>query len=604
MLFSRLAPLLSFSLRPSSSRSSSLRFAMLRLSSLRPSFGRFGPALLLALATVLARPEPLRAEIGSYLLFDMADGRILAAHEPTALWYPASITKLMTAYATFQAVERGEIKLTSPVTISPQANQQPPSRMGFPVGTVLTVETALRILMTKSANDVAFALAEAVGGTLAGFIDRMNAAAAEIGMTASFYDNPHGLPNEKQVTTARDIALLMMALAEDFPERADFFSMNAVRLGSRNIVNHNALLRQVPGADGFKTGFICASGFNVAASATRNGRRLGAVVLGGLTTRERNERTAELLEKGFRALTEGGSVALDGFDEPDGRLDLRPVSGTTLTLGTVEDLGTVSGLVNPADAEAVDRRAEVCGARRPITRYSDGTVGSVAEVEAQRAKVAAYRLKAAARESLRAEVLSAPRPAPVVFAAPGELSAAAPRRLADAAFIPAGWSPAADGSLPPLHPSRPLAASSDPIADAAAPHPTQAGTVVADASGPSTPLAATAPAGAAPSGSSDPDRLAPAGWLPSPAFPIPNPLEDADLRSAPTPPDAELPLTYLGATIPLNPFPIALGGADTERPEPLSGTIVGGGRAPIPLLRPLRETTPTEGETDRQGNTG
>ncbi len=173
-------------------------------------------ALVAVLAAALLRPDPAEAEVGSYLLFDMADGTILAEHEATALWYPASITKLMTAYVTFQAIEKGELKLTSPVKVSPQANQQPPSRMGFPVGTTLTVETALRILMTKSANDIAFALAEAVGGTLAGFVDRMNAAADEIGMTASAYDNPHGLPNTKQVTTARDIAVLMMALAQDF----------------------------------------------------------------------------------------------------------------------------------------------------------------------------------------------------------------------------------------------------------------------------------------------------------------------------------------------------------------------------------------------------
>ncbi|UOM36056.1 D-alanyl-D-alanine carboxypeptidase family protein [Acuticoccus sp. I52.16.1] len=497
------------------------------------------PALVAAVN--LVRPVPARAEVGSYLLFDMADGTILADYEATALWYPASITKLMTAYVTFQAIADGRLKLTSPVKISPQASQQPPSRMGFPVGTTLTVETALRILMTKSANDIAFALAEAVGGTLGGFVDRMNAAAAQIGMTASAYDNPHGLPNTKQVTTARDIALLMMALARDFPERADFFSMNAVKLGSRVIPNHNAILRHVAGADGMKTGFICASGFNVAAAATRGGRRLGAVVLGGLTSQERNERTAELLQKGFRALESGGSIALDGFDDPDGRLDLRPVSGTRL------DLGNVETLQNPAGMEAVDRRDEVCGASRPITRYSDGTVATVAAVEAQRARVAAYRLKRNAREQLRAEVLSAPRPDPTA-ATP----APTPRRqLADDALVPVGWEPSGPTWSPRSNPTRDAATDAPATANAA---PTAG--------------------------------LAPEGWVPAPARPLANPLQIAELRGAIPQPEIERPLSYLEPRTPLTPLPISLGGADEGRPRPLSGEIVGGGPPPLPPTRP------------------
>ncbi|RAI03829.1 hypothetical protein DLJ53_04995 [Acuticoccus sediminis] len=527
--------------------------------------------LVAALALVSWRAVPARAEVGSYLLFDMADGTILSEYEPTALWYPASITKLMTAYVTFQAIEKGELKLTSPVKISPQANQQPPSRMGFPVGTVLTVETALRILMTKSANDIAFALAESVGGTLAGFVDRMNAAAADLGMTATMYDNPHGLPNEKQITTARDIAVLMMALTNDFPDRADFFSMTGVQLGARNIRNHNALLRQVEGADGMKTGFICASGFNVAATATRDGHRLGAVVLGGLTTVERNERAGELFEKGFVALADGGSVALDGFDKADGRLDLRPVGGTRL------DLGTVQALANPVDATAADRRDDVCGARRPITRYSDGTVATVAAVEAQRAKVAAYRLKMAAQKQLKAELLAAPRPEPMSFepAPPPE------RRLADAELVPAGWQPVELTLLPQLHPDRPHTAG----AAASATAETNADDPAPQAADRAKLAPASFTTSAGPSGSA-PQTLAPDGWTASPAFPIPNPLAVAELREAFPQPEPERPLTYLTTQPPAAPFPISLGGADAERPDPLSGAIVGGGPPPLPPARP------------------
>lgn len=513
-------------------------------------------ALAALLAVMLAKPVDARAEIGAYLLFDMADGTILAEHEATRLWYPASITKLMTAYVTFQAIEKGELKLTSPVTMSAQARLQPPSRMGFPVGTVLTVETALRILMTKSANDVAFALAEAVGGTLAGFVDRMNAAAAELGMTETAYDNPHGLPNTKQVTTARDIALLMMALAERYPDRADFFSMNSVRLSGRTMVNHNALMRRFPGTDGMKTGFICASGFNIAASATRGGRRLGAVVLGGLTSNERNQRTAELLDKGFQSLENGGAVALDGFDEPDGRLDLRAVTGTR------PDLGTVVARANPPGQEAVDRRSEVCGASRPITRYSDGTVDSVAEIEEQRIVVGARRLKIAARDAQKAEILAAPRQAPQAFAPP------ASRRLADGELRPVAWLPGRTALLPLRHPER--------ASEQAATEPTQG---------------VPAPTEQA--------LLAPADWIPSPARPQPNPFEVAGLRAPIGPPITPLPLTYLRPAGPLTPTPIALGGADDERPKPLSGSIVGGGRPPIPNARPaLTTAAPSETNDD------
>ncbi len=324
--------------------------------------------------------------------------------------------------------------------------------------------------------------------------------------------------------------------------------MNSVKLGGRMIPNHNAILRHVEGADGMKTGFICASGFNVAAAATRDGRRLGAVVLGGLTSQERNERTAELLQKGFRALENGGSIALDGFDDPDGRLDLRPVSGERPAFGRVE------ALANPTDAEAVDRRDEVCGASRPITRYADGTVSTVAQVEAQRATVAAYRLKLGARESLRAEVLSAPRPDPTA----AETAPQTPRPIADDGLVPVGWEPTGPTWRPRNNPTR-------------------------------EPTPAAEPSSAAELQAPDGDALlslAPATWVASPPRPIPNPFEVADLRGPLPRPEAERPLSYLGPRAPLRPFPIALGGADEERPEPMSGEIVGGGPPPFPRCAP------------------
>ena len=384
-------------------------------------------------AILLAGPlaGAARSEIGAYLLFDMESGDVIASHRATTRWYPASLTKLMTAYVTFKAIEDGRLTMTSPVRISAQASQQPPSRMGFSIGTVITVETALRIILTKSANDVSVALAEAVGGTQGQFVERMNEAAADLGMTSSSFDNPHGLPNSKQIVTARDMAILMRALTREFPQYADYFSMGGVRLGNKTLRNHNNLIRRFRGTDGMKTGFICASGFNLAATVTRGDVRLGAVVLGGLTAQERDQRTAELLAKGFEAVVTGGIVRLDGFDDPEGRIEHAEVTGVREPMGTVEALEAIDGPV-------ADVRSEVCGATRPVTRYSDGVVNTEDEFQAMRASVLSWQDLAAAREEARRRALAAPRKVPEAVAPPEPVAPVQP--------------PAATGSAPPCTP--------------------------------------------------------------------------------------------------------------------------------------------------------
>jgi D-alanyl-D-alanine carboxypeptidase len=164
----------------------------------------------------------------------------------------------------------------------------------------MTVETALQVLIVKSANDVAIMLAEAVAGTQEAFVERMNATAARLGMTRTHFVNANGLPAQEQVTTARDLGRLALAVARDFPDYAPLWAMVDVKLGKRRIHTHNSLLTNYEGADGMKTGFICDSGFNVVASATRDGKRLIAVVLGEPTGRERTLRAASMLEHGFQ----------------------------------------------------------------------------------------------------------------------------------------------------------------------------------------------------------------------------------------------------------------------------------------------------------------
>src|SRR5262245_366756 len=205
----------------------------------------------------------------------------------------------MTAYVVFEAIKAGKIAPETKIGCSELANSQPPSKVGLPVGAEMTIETALQALIIKSANDVAVMLAEAVSGSQEAFVERMNATAARLGMTRTKFANANGLPAPEQVTTARDLARLARAVLRDFPEQAPLWSMLEMRLGKRHLHTHNGLLTNYAGADGMKTGFICDSGFNVVASATRDGHKLIAVVLGEPTGSERTVRAANLLEHGF-----------------------------------------------------------------------------------------------------------------------------------------------------------------------------------------------------------------------------------------------------------------------------------------------------------------
>lgn len=245
-------------------------------------------------------PSGLGPYDGPNITIDVGSMRVLSSHRAFDAWYPASTTKLMTAYVVFQAVREGRVTMLSPVTISDNAAAQPPSKAGLAVGQTLTVENALRVLMVKSANDIAVALAESIAGSEPAFIDEMNRLAQALGMRRTTFTNPHGLPDRGQVTTAYDLALLTLALLRDYPERGDFYSMGAVRLGQARWVNHNLLLQRYRGAFGFKTGYICDSGFNLVAGAQRGGRTLINVTLGARSGLERAAATAHFLDEGFR----------------------------------------------------------------------------------------------------------------------------------------------------------------------------------------------------------------------------------------------------------------------------------------------------------------
>ena len=241
-----------------------------------------------------------RADDGSpTIVVDVAAGKVLQSNNADALWHPASLTKLMTAYVVFEALGDGSLTMASPVKVSAHALAQAPAKMGFKVGTVMNVDNALKMMLVKSANDIAVAMAESVAGSEPQFVARMNAAAAKLGMASTHYDNANGLPDDGQLTTARDLAVLARAILTEFPQYANYFGIPAIKAGKRILRSENDLLEEYQGTMGMKTGFICASGFNIVAAAKRGDRTLIAVVLGAPSSNVRAETAAHLLDDGF-----------------------------------------------------------------------------------------------------------------------------------------------------------------------------------------------------------------------------------------------------------------------------------------------------------------
>ena len=257
----------------------------------RAGLGLFVGAVLMA---------PTAASAGPALVFEPYNGTVFYAEDPDAAWFPASLTKLMTAYVAFQALKDGSVKPDTNVICSKKATEQAPSKLWLKEGEAITLDVALKVLIVKSANDVALMIAETVSGSEEAFVARMNEAAQRLNMTRTVFANVNGLPNERQVTTARDLAKLARAIIIEFPEHADLFTTVQVQVGKKVLRTHNGLLVNYPGADGMKTGFICDSGFNVVASATREGRKLVAVILGEPSVASRRERAVDLLDNGFK----------------------------------------------------------------------------------------------------------------------------------------------------------------------------------------------------------------------------------------------------------------------------------------------------------------
>ncbi|MEQ5769655.1 D-alanyl-D-alanine carboxypeptidase [Halomonas sp. H33-56] len=292
------------------------------------------------------------------IVVDAESHEILYAENADERRYPASLTKMMTLYMLFEALDGRTMSLGQPLPVSSHAASMPATKLWLKPGDSIPVEKAIQALVVRSANDVAVVVAESLGGTESHFADMMTRKARSLGMNNTTFRNASGLPNSGQVTTARDMVILARRLMLDFPQYYPYFSLTEFTWRGTRHTGHNRLLTKYPGTDGLKTGFIRASGFNVATSATRNGRRMVAVVMGGYTAASRDEQMMSLLDRGFlRASLVDGRGFLANTDVSGGEL-MAPRQRGLISAPTPSRVAQVpSTAVRPSRVETVVRPA-------------------------------------------------------------------------------------------------------------------------------------------------------------------------------------------------------------------------------------------------------
>ncbi len=347
-------------------------------------------SLLLAVALTMT---PTRAPMAqssdntryAAIVVDAESGEVLFARHADSRRYPASITKVMTLYLAFEALAEGRIKLDDVITVSPRAASQPPSKLGLAAGQTITVDDAMRATAVRSANDMAMALAEHIGGSQDRFAAQMTLKARELGMTQTRYVNPNGLPDARQLTSARDLAILARAVMRDYPQYYRYFGLHDWAYNGREYRNTNGLLRGGDGYDGMKTGFTNASGYNLAASAVRDGRRIITIVLGGRSTASRNAHVAALMDTGFdveRARARGETIQVaQTFFEQRG-FGIGPDNSGPVEYASVgDDEDGEAGAGSSAPASGAVAYAALAAAPPPLTRLTPAPSESPAMIE-------------------------------------------------------------------------------------------------------------------------------------------------------------------------------------------------------------------------------
>ena len=351
-------------------------------------FGRFCRSfivLLSLIAAVFAAPMAQAVPYAAYLM-DARTGETLYAENATTRLHPASLTKMMTLYIAFQEIERGRLSLDSMITVSKNAAAQPPSRLGLKAGQKIQLRYLIRAAAVKSANDAAAAIGDAIGGDQAQFADMMTRTAKSLGMKQTTFKNANGLTAKGHLSTAKDMSILGRHLFYDFPKYYNIFSRRTTDAGLATVTSTNRkFLDGYRGADGIKTGYTQPAGFNLTASAERNGVRLIATVFGGKSTADRNARAAKLLDKGFAMVKDGGGPAPDLTsaddelvanaavpEETDGATDGTPRTGKTVRVNLAVKT-SIRPMVRPDMSELVD------GAEVAVEAMADDIAGALAE---------------------------------------------------------------------------------------------------------------------------------------------------------------------------------------------------------------------------------
>ncbi|MFL7905224.1 D-alanyl-D-alanine carboxypeptidase family protein [Azospirillum argentinense] len=378
---------------------STLRSAFSITPFVRGLCGRGLCGALAVLAVTILAPLPALAAKYAAIVVDARTGEVLHEENADTLTYPASLTKMMTLYLTFDALDEGRLRLDQALPVSAWAEAQSPTKLGLRAGKTLRVEQAILGLVTKSANDASVVLAEALGGSEAKFAEMMTRKARELGMRNTVFRNSNGLPNMQQVTTARDFSILSRAMLSDHSRYYPYFSRRAFVYGGRSLNNHNRLMSRYEGMDGIKTGYTVASGFNLAASAVRDGRRLVAVVLGGKSAASRDARMEAILDKAFDKPSRGSEapvVARAGDeDAPRATAKGRPPAKPETIAQLASTVSTPAAVRPPARARDEDGDTKADGSKWGVQVGAFSTREASNRALTQATKQAPFLLRAA-----------------------------------------------------------------------------------------------------------------------------------------------------------------------------------------------------------------